>query len=474
MTDLEQQLTDHLRRRADAAIPRYDLESIEQGISVVTVLDLDDHRPGRPTMRTLVSLAAALALVVAVLVAIAWRDDRKLGVDHNPSGRCCYLSHPVGRQVTGASAVLGDRWLAFASGRDGVSIVRNGATPRRVDLPGDNTDHNACPAFAPQPATLPSGAQRLMISRRAYGTVDGAAELAIVDVASDGSVTHERTISISDALGAVAGPAPCAIWSPDGSWAALAGAGSVWVVNMNSGEVRGLSGYHPTDLEWRPNTDELAFTGTQLTPTADMTDAPIDIYNVRTDEIRTVGAARATSLTWSPDGTTLAFTGGDNDGIWLVNADGTDERQLTEHIGTSNHGHGVIWSPDGRYIAYQRLIAGRGEEHEVVLVTATDNDARKPLGTERVIGPPNTPGPNGFMDWYPYDIIWSPDSTYLVYFAWVGFEGYGQSLSPRMIAVPIDGDGSPIVITDQLGLAMGSGDGTPWVPLQQWSQPIAQ
>ena len=77
MTDLEQQLTDHLRRRAAAATPRYDLEAIEQGTSLVSLVDLDDRRSRRPTMRTIVGLAAVVALVVAFAgVRIASdRDD---------------------------------------------------------------------------------------------------------------------------------------------------------------------------------------------------------------------------------------------------------------------------------------------------------------------------------------------------------------------------------------------------------------
>jgi Tol biopolymer transport system component len=315
-----------------------------------------------------------------------------------------------------------------------------------------------------------------MISRRANGKVDGEAALAIIDVAGDGSVSLERTLSLSNELGAITGAQPCAIWSPDGNWAALGGAGSVWVVNTNSGEVRGLSGYNPTDLEWRPGTDELAFTGTQLTRTADVTDTPVEVYKVSTNEIRILGTARASNLTWSPDGKTLAVTGsGENDGIRLMDADGTDERQLTEHVGAANHGHGVIWSPDGRYIAYQRLIAETGEQHEVVLVTATNDDPKHALGTERVITPDRTMGAfNSSVAWYPYDIIWSPDSTHVLYFAWGGNEGYGQNNGPRVMAVPVDSGQPSIVVTDQLSVFAGVADGTPWVPLQQWSPPIAQ
>ena len=70
MTELEQQLTDHLRRRADAATPRYDLEGIEQGSGLVSLVDLDDRRPRRPMGRTIVGLAAAVAVVVALAAAV--------------------------------------------------------------------------------------------------------------------------------------------------------------------------------------------------------------------------------------------------------------------------------------------------------------------------------------------------------------------------------------------------------------------
>jgi hypothetical protein len=478
MMDLEQQLTDHLQRRAAEATPRYDLESIEDGISLVSLVDeRDERRPRRPTMRTIVALAAALALVVAVLTAIALRDDGKLGVS-TPSGECCVLTYPEGDPVTGASAALADRWLAFAGGRgtsDGVTLVRDGAAPVGIELPGSDTYREGCPAFSPQTATAGSSRQRLMISRRAYGKLQGAAELVIVDVARDGSVSPVKTIPLSDALGAMTGPVPCAIWSPDGSWAALGGAGAVWVVNTTNGDMRRLAGYSPTDIEWRPGTDELAFTGTQARRTDDATDTPVDIYTVSTGEVRSLGAVRATNFTWSPDGKTLAFTGGeDRPGIWLVNADGTNERQLTDgaHLAASKHGHGIMWSPDGRYIAYERQLTGSGDRDEVVLVTATAGD--RPIGSATVIPPPNTKAVWGSTSWFPSDINWSPDGTHILYFAWAGFAGYGPGQQPRVLAVPIDKPRSSILITDQLDIAVGAGDGTPWIPLQQWSAPIGR
>ena len=57
---------------------------------------------------------------------------------------------------------------------------------------------------------------------------------------------------------------------------------------------------------------------------------------------------------FSPDGTQIAFTsdrgGGDN--IWVMDADGTDRRQITRE--TFELLNGPTWSPDGQYIAARK------------------------------------------------------------------------------------------------------------------------
>jgi dipeptidyl aminopeptidase/acylaminoacyl peptidase len=130
-----------------------------------------------------------------------------------------------------------------------------------------------------------------------------------------------------------------------------------------------------------------------------------------------LGRVQVAHLTWSPDGTTIAYTGGETQpdrGIWLVEADGTNARQLTATAAPqASHGIGVVWSPRGDLIAFQRvcaeppdlryerehpgsdvtdLVPGAPcrEQEEVVLVTATDSDPASPIGTETVIPPPQT------------------------------------------------------------------------------------
>jgi hypothetical protein len=70
MTDLEQQVTEHLRRRAAAATPRYDLEGVERATSRASLVDLDDHRPRRLTTRAIAGLVAVAAAAAIAVVTI--------------------------------------------------------------------------------------------------------------------------------------------------------------------------------------------------------------------------------------------------------------------------------------------------------------------------------------------------------------------------------------------------------------------
>ena len=73
---------------------------------------------------------------------------------------------------------------------------------------------------------------------------------------------------------------------------------------------------------------------------------------------------------WSPDGTRIAFVG-DRDGDWeiyVMNPDGTEVRQLTDNDGNDGE---PAWSPDGTRIAFA---SDRYGDFEVFVMNADGTD----------------------------------------------------------------------------------------------------
>ena len=342
-------------------------------------------------------------------------------------------------------------WVAVAvdadQDRGDIYLVRPGEDARRLEVAGSDAADEACPAWSPD-------GTRLLFGRftGSADTTSGHAELVIVPVGPDGAVGAPTTIGL-DGFGALDSlePHPCGTWAPDGRWVALRGPGEVWVVDTQTGAIRRLPDLRPIDLEWRPGTDELAIAGDMGTNrAADWLSTPVSVYSVSTDKLHQLGSVVAGNLTWSPDGSTLAYEGGDDSraGLWLVDADGANERLLVADLGKAIHGIGPVWSPTGDRIAYQRLDGTSAEGHEVVLVNVPD-------GTETVIEPPKIDG------WYPYSVAWSPDGTTLLYTAWTG-------VGDGVIAVPADTPSDVTVLTD-LDPVLGYKEHR-WVPIQMWGR----
>lgn len=68
---------------------------------------------------------------------------------------------------------------------------------------------------------------------------------------------------------------------------------------------------------------------------------------------------------WSPDGTRIAYasTEGGDWGIWMMAADGSDKRQVTNTIDLDAE---PCWSPDGTRLVFRRSSASRGSELMIV------------------------------------------------------------------------------------------------------------
>lgn len=100
---------------------------------------------------------------------------------------------------------------------------------------------------------------------------------------------------------------------------------------------------------------------------------------------------------WSPDGRQIAFASnrGTNFEIYLMNADGSGIRQLTQNPEADNIS--PAWSPDGRQIAF---VSQYGRDAEISLIDAGGGGLRS-LTQEQ--------------DFFAESVTWSPDGSMIAY-----------------------------------------------------------
>lgn len=125
----------------------------------------------------------------------------------------------------------------------------------------------------------------------------------------------------------------------------------------------------------------------------------------------TAPGEQATDPAWSPDGQTLAFVSrrSGNADIFLINADGSEQRQLTADPADD---HAPAWSPDGRTLVFASARAGASQ-----LYTIGADGA----GETRLPGA----GPGADQP------AWSPDGQGILY---VSGEDESGNLSVRLVA----------------------------------------
>jgi Tol biopolymer transport system component len=144
---------------------------------------------------------------------------------------------------------------------------------------------------------------------------------------------------------------------------------------------------------WSPDNTKIAFAGwhDHVRGTA-CSNAPGGIMTVSPQgghqrQLTTAGD----SPTWSPNSAEIAYVrSGD---IWVMNADGTNQRQLTH---TPMQESAPVWSPDGRLIAYVRQT---GLEAHIFTIRPAGRGAK-----QRSFGAGSDSG-----------ISWSPDGHNIIY-----------------------------------------------------------
>jgi TolB protein len=192
-----------------------------------------------------------------------------------------------------------------------------------------------------------------------------------------GDGTHVRALS-----GLVNDPvmeAPCfqhPTWSPDGRWLAFtkdanAGLPSVFVRNVDGGPPHELPGqsieHADSNPAWSPDGKTIAVDG-GYGGSLWLMDA--DGGNERRLDTGSPLCFGSAEPDWSPDGQWIAFVGSNCKAqtlhgglkehwsdIWLVRPDGSDLRRLTRADRRAWAAHSPAWSPDGKRIVFVRLVS---------------------------------------------------------------------------------------------------------------------
>jgi len=209
---------------------------------------------------------------------------------------------------------------------------------------------------------------------------DGNPEIYVMN--ADGS--EQKNLSHSPA-GAIA-----PVWSPDGKKIAFQsvkdGNTEIYVMNADGSEQKNLTNNPAQDKypSWSPDGKKIAFVsdkeGTNIVPNA--------IYVMNTDgqDIRRltysdIGSFVSSFPSWSPNGKRIAFHSyrDRNHDIYVMKADGSEQKNLTNNPAYNDH---PFWSPDGKKIAFISLRDGSAaqmtpdQRREIYVMNADGSEQR--------------------------------------------------------------------------------------------------
>lgn len=198
-------------------------------------------------------------------------------------------------------------------------------------------------------------------------------------------------------------------WSPNGAKIAFTSGreqvkmsepnDQIYILDLKTGEEKRLL---PTNLKiessqptWSPDGKKIAFVSIVSYPpikgktytgaeTIVLQDFPqifvIDLEKKVVKQLTYDEETPAESPAWSPDGTKIVFATRRDGRIWVMNTDGTEQKQVTKkrNLFETRYDMTPCWSPDGKQIAFATIQSGRpfnGAEIHVINVDGTNERA---------------------------------------------------------------------------------------------------
>ena len=403
-------------------------------------------------------------------------------VDGRVQARASWLGRWPRRQSVYVMLVVGAT-LALALGAASFGGRPNTALLTATPSPATSEAQ----AIAYTDADVRSGDVLTVVGRWIYlANPDGGAARRLVEIPA-GSPAIE--LAPVQALGSDSSVhiGPALRWSPDGTRIAFRLYGEppfgdspgIYVVNRDGSGLRQVAEtavanpsndwhYNSTisTFAWSPDSTRIAFispdyVAAEATGTGAFANGALYVVDVASGTVAKLSGeddytdGASGSLSWSPDGTRIAFgrtvdvdrAAERKSMLVVINADGSDERQIVVPTNIPTHLGRVSWSPDGSTIAFVQEVFDSGEDMWTVELVNPDGTDQRTLGGAGMAGCCLHGAFGGLL-------TWSRDGTRIVNDAGNGFARImsltGNGYSGSLVGQSPDWspDGARIVISD--------------------------